>query len=75
MTQRHYTNALAEVSLKWRDLAERRRAHLVELYETGRWKHYYEDEQFLKELRTAIALAHRWAKIAPRPGDRPQPAV
>jgi hypothetical protein len=48
MTQRHYTNALAEVSLKWRDLAERRRAHLVELYDTGRWKRYYEEDQFLK---------------------------
>jgi len=74
MTQRQYTNALAEVSLKWRDLAERRRAHLVELYDTGRWKLYYEDDQFLNEMRAAIMIAHRWARIAPRPGDQPQPA-
>jgi len=27
------------VSLRWRDLAERRKDHFVELYQTGRWRH------------------------------------
>jgi uncharacterized repeat protein (TIGR03809 family) len=58
-----------KISLKWRDLAERRKAHFVELYETGRWKHYYTDIEFLAELRKAIAAANRWAKLAPRPED------
>jgi uncharacterized repeat protein (TIGR03809 family) len=51
------------VSLKWRDLAERRKAHFVELYETGRWKHYYTDTEFLGELRKAVDVANRWATI------------
>jgi len=57
-------------ALKWRDLAERRRAHFVELYRSGRWKHYYTDEEFVVQLREATMAAYRWAKIAPRPEDR-----
>jgi hypothetical protein len=60
------------VALKWRDLAERRRAHFIDLYESGRWKHYYTDYEFLEELRQAIAIAQKWARIAPRPGEGAQ---
>ena len=50
---------------RWRALAERRRAHFVELYHTGRWKRYYSEEQFLHRLRDAIRASERWAEIAP----------
>jgi uncharacterized repeat protein (TIGR03809 family) len=63
-----------EAALKWRDLAERRRAHFVDLYRSGRWKHYYTNEEFLDRLREAILNARRWAELAPRPSDRAQPA-
>ena len=69
------TLTLERVALKWRALAERRRAHFVELYKTGRWKHYYTDEEFRAELRAAIAMAERWAKIAPRPEELKQPSA
>ena len=55
------------VALRWRDLAERRHAHYLDLYKSGRWTHYYTEDEFRAELRTAIALADRWATIAPRP--------
>jgi uncharacterized repeat protein (TIGR03809 family) len=64
------TVKLEAVALKWRALAERRRDHHLDLYKTGRWRHYYTNREFLAELRTAIALAQRWAKIAPRPEER-----
>ena len=57
--------ALDAVAQKWRDLAERRRAHFLELYASGRWKHYYNEEQFLYRMREAIRVAQRWAEIAP----------
>jgi uncharacterized repeat protein (TIGR03809 family) len=57
--------SLAEVAHKWRRLAERRRAYFVELYHTGRWKHYFTEEQFLAVLRDAIRASDRWAEIAP----------
>jgi hypothetical protein len=66
---------LQNVALKWRELAERRRDHFIELYRSGRWKHYYEIEEFRNELRAAIAIARRWATIAPRPEEQPQSAA
>ena len=57
-------------ALKWRNLAEQRRDHHFDLYRSGRWKHYYTEEQFLTEMRKAVALAERWVKIAPSPEER-----
>jgi uncharacterized repeat protein (TIGR03809 family) len=64
---------LEEVAQKWRALAERRRAHFVELYHSGRWKRYYTEERFLDRLREAIRVSERWAEIAPSP-ERPSSA-
>ena len=66
------TARLESVALKWRALAERRRDHHLELYKSGRWRHYYTDQEFLAEMRNAIAVAQRWAKIAPLPEEREQ---
>jgi uncharacterized repeat protein (TIGR03809 family) len=59
------TVKLDKVAQKWRALAERRRDHHLELYKSGRWRKYYTDQEFLIEMRNAIAVAERWAKIAP----------
>jgi uncharacterized repeat protein (TIGR03809 family) len=67
MAHWHSTPALDEVAQRWRALAERRRAHFVELYHTGRWKRYYSEEQFLLKMREAIKATDRWAQIAPTP--------
>jgi uncharacterized repeat protein (TIGR03809 family) len=67
------TARLESVALKWRALAERRRDHHIELYKSGRWRHYYTDQEFLAEMRNAIAIAQRWAKIAPLSEELEQP--
>jgi uncharacterized repeat protein (TIGR03809 family) len=69
MSARLPAQALDAVAQKWRTLAERRRAHFVELYDSGRWKHYYTEAQFLYRMREAIQQSERWAAIAPRPED------
>ena len=43
-----------EITRRWRELAEQRRAHFIELYDTGRWKHYYTEHEFLTEMRKAV---------------------
>jgi uncharacterized repeat protein (TIGR03809 family) len=53
----------AEITRKGRELAERRRAHLVELYDTGRWKRYYTQEQLIGRMRDAIALVETWERL------------
>lgn len=57
------------IAHKWRDLAERRRAHYVDMYRSGRWKHYYTEDRFLVQMREVIRAAETWAKIAPLPKD------
>jgi len=66
-------HAFQVVAQKWRALAERRRAHFLELYDSRRWKHYYSETQFLYRLREAIRLSDRWAEIAPPPADEMEP--
>jgi len=52
------------VARKWHALAERRRAHIIELRDSGRWKHYYTWEELLDALREAIDTRNAWAQIA-----------
>jgi uncharacterized repeat protein (TIGR03809 family) len=73
MSEWQTTALLVEVAHKWRRLAERRRAHFVELFHSGRWKHYYTEEQFLNYMREAIRLTERWSVIAPPPADDSPP--
>ena len=53
-----------DVAQKWRELAERRRAHFVDLYRSGRWRHYYTEEQFLVRMREVVQAAEAWAHLA-----------
>jgi len=48
------------IALKWRNIAERRRDHHLDLYKSGRWKHYYTDEEFLIEMRQAVASVNHF---------------
>ncbi len=53
-----------EIAHKWHALAERRRANLVDLYDTGRWRHYYSEGEFVARMREAIGLSEEWARLA-----------
>ena len=44
-----------------------RSVHLVELYDTGRWKHYYTQEQLLVRMREAIKMIETWERLAKPP--------
>src|SRR5271166_2890696 len=72
MSQFRSMAVLEQASWKWQELAERRRAHLVELFHSGRWKRYFTEEQFLHRLRDAIRASERWAEIAPVRTDSAQ---
>jgi uncharacterized repeat protein (TIGR03809 family) len=51
------------IAQRWRDLAERRRQHIVDLYETGRWRHYYSEAELLDAMREAIGNVATWDEI------------
>ena len=52
------------VARKWLALAERRYAHIVELSDTGRWRHYFTRAGLEIELNKAEMLRNEWARIA-----------
>jgi hypothetical protein len=37
----------------------------MELHETGRWKHYYSEHEFLIRLRESVELLQTWDELAP----------
>lgn len=53
-----------QIAQRWRDLAERRRSHFVELYQSGRWKHYYSEADFILRMREVVQAAEQWEKLA-----------
>ncbi|NVO14712.1 MAG: TIGR03809 family protein [Rhodoplanes sp.] len=54
----------ASTSRKGLMLAERRRAHFVELYKTGRWKRYFTEHEFLARMREAVREVDQWTAAA-----------
>ena len=56
---------------RWRDLADRRRSHFIELYETGRWKLYYTESEFILRMREVVQAAERWEKLASGQSAKP----
>lgn len=54
-----------KVTDRWRDLAEQRLQHMIELYESGRWQRYYTEAQFLRLVRELVAAIDTWKQIAP----------
>ncbi len=52
------------VARKWLALAERRKAQIVELCESGRWRHYYTHTELLDEMREVVRVRDQWARIA-----------
>ena len=45
-------------------MAERRRAHFIELYRTGRWRKYFGEQEFLKIVREIAADLDGWDALA-----------
>lgn len=50
---------------RWRVLAEARLEHMRQLYESGRWRRYYDEEQFITIVLDTRACVETWRKLAP----------
>jgi uncharacterized repeat protein (TIGR03809 family) len=68
---------LDHVTRQWHDLAERRLVYFAELYRSGRWRRYYQQEQFALRMLDVIRAARAWRDLAnqaktERPATRKQ---
>jgi uncharacterized repeat protein (TIGR03809 family) len=52
------------IARRWLALVERRQAHLLDLCDTGRWRHYYTEANFIEEIRKVLRVRDQWAIIA-----------
>ena len=52
-----------DVASRWRALTERQVANLVDMYETGRWRRYYGEEQFRLLMQESIAAVEAWRQL------------
>ena len=52
-----------ESARKWLSLAERRRSYFVDLYRSGRWARYYDEDTLKKHMIEVIADVERWRKV------------
>jgi hypothetical protein len=52
------------IARKWLALAERRKAHLMELRESGRWRRYFTASELDDALRDVNLARDRFAKVA-----------
>jgi uncharacterized repeat protein (TIGR03809 family) len=53
-----------QIAAKWHALAQRRLTYVRELERSGRWRHFYSEEQFGSYLREAERVAAVWRQLA-----------
>lgn len=60
MTERTDVARGRDIVVRWSALAEQRLDYLTELYETGRWRRYYSEDDFLDNIREAKGAVETW---------------
>ena len=55
------------IARRWLALIVRRQENLLDLCDTGRWRHYYTEGEFLDEMRKVLRLRDQWAALAGLP--------
>jgi uncharacterized repeat protein (TIGR03809 family) len=51
---------------RWCNLAEQRLDHLTELFESGRWRRYHTEREFLENIQEAKAAVATWRDLLHR---------
>jgi uncharacterized repeat protein (TIGR03809 family) len=52
------------IARRWLALVERREQHFADLSQTGRWRRYYTQTEFLNEMRKVLHVRNQWAALA-----------
>lgn len=64
-----------DIVARWCTLAERRLEHLTELFESGRWRRYHSERQFLENIQEAKAAVETWRDLLSREAARDNTAI
>lgn len=64
MTQQQASLRGRDLIERWCALAERRFDYLTELFESGRWRRFHSEADFLENIREAKLAVERWRRLA-----------
>lgn len=53
-----------EIIERWYALSERRLDYLTELFETGRWRRFHSEAEFLENIQEARTATETWRQLA-----------
>jgi uncharacterized repeat protein (TIGR03809 family) len=55
-----------EIVARWCNLAEQRLEHLIEMFDSGRWRRYHSEAAFLENITEARAAVDIWRQLLVR---------
>jgi uncharacterized repeat protein (TIGR03809 family) len=64
-----------DVLARWCALAEQRLEYLTELFETGRWRRFHSELDFLENIQEAKAAVETWRDLSRREASRNNTAI
>lgn len=64
MSDPHRYGIPPELLKKWLALAERRRDAFAEMYDSGRWRHYFSEGELVLRTRQAVDLVETWTNLS-----------
>ena len=74
MTYRTVAPCDADVLARWCALAEQRLDYLTELFESGRWRRFHNEVDFLQNIKEAKAAVETWRALS-TPGTAAESVV
>jgi uncharacterized repeat protein (TIGR03809 family) len=75
MTHRADVARGRDIVARWCDFAERRLEYLTELFETGRWRRYHTEREFLENIQEAKTAVETWRDLLTREASRDNAAI
>ena len=64
-----------DIVARWCNLAEQRLEYLTELFETGRWRRFHSEREFLENIEEAKAAVEVWRSLVTREASLDNTAV
>jgi uncharacterized repeat protein (TIGR03809 family) len=75
MKHRHDVARGRDIVARWCDLAEQRLEYLTELFETGRWRRFHSELDFLENIQEAKSSVEIWRDLLVREASRDNSAI
>src|SRR3954447_24626126 len=64
-----------DIVARWCNLAEQRLEYLTELFETGRWRRFHSEREFLENIQEAKAAVEIWRNLEIREASLDNSAI